>query len=103
MLGGSMNQSYNPGILNMVAFCQLYGSWRYEERRTTVGTFYNGAGLELGFRHSADARRSLIIHVLVGYQESASTCDGERHLRVPCSGRSEHSIVSRILASSTWQ
>ena len=23
-----MNQSYSPGILNMVAFCQLYGSWR---------------------------------------------------------------------------
>ncbi len=42
------------------------GSSGKEETRTTVGTFYNGALLELGFGHSANARRPLIVHVLVG-------------------------------------
>ena len=41
-------------------------SSRSEEALTTVGTFYNGARLELSFGHSADARRPLIVHVLVG-------------------------------------
>jgi len=62
-----MSRSCNPGILNTVGHsinvCSSMGS---EEARTTVDAFYNGAGLELGFGHSADARRSLIIHVLVG-------------------------------------
>ena len=47
-------------------------SWRYyeEARRreghTTMDTFNNSATLQLGFGHSANARRSLVVHVLVG-------------------------------------
>jgi len=63
-----MNPSCNPGILTTVEHCSINfcRSCRSDEARTTVSTFYNGAGLELAFGHSADARRSLIIHVLVG-------------------------------------
>jgi len=47
------------------------------EERTTVDTFYNGPRLELGFGYSADARRSLVVHILVVRQESALSRSGE--------------------------
>lgn len=34
--------------------------------RTTVDAFYNGTCLELGLGYSAEARRPLVVHVLVG-------------------------------------
>lgn len=64
-----MNRSCNLGILIMAMMehpINVCESSRSEEALTTVGTFYNGARLELSFGHSADARRPLIVHVLVG-------------------------------------
>ena len=64
----TMSRSCNLGIL--ITIEHFVSGWAVAAHGgrtpTTVDTFYNGACLQLRFGYSANARRSLIVHVLVG-------------------------------------